>query len=90
MERKVFKSILFNRQIQPDNFDYWKILYAEVLSRLKVLNDLKCPCTFCFREKVHLNNLIDLMIKDGHIPENPKPANFNGTGDCGRRLGPAA
>lgn len=87
---KTFKSRLFNKTITAEGTDYWYFLYAEVLFRLKELEDLKCPCGFCFSEKIKLNHLLDLMIKDNHIPENPKPSNFTGKGNCGRRLGPVA
>lgn len=85
---KTFKSRLFNKTITCGSTDYWYFLYAEVLFRLKALEDLKCPCGFCFQEKIKLNHIIDSMINDGHIKENQKPNNFTHVGDCGRRLGP--
>jgi hypothetical protein len=90
MDRKAFKSKLFNKKIETDNVNYWEFLYAEILFRLKMLNDLNCNCSFCFREKVNLKNTLERMEKDNHIKDNPKPNNFTGYGDCGRKLGPVA
>jgi hypothetical protein len=90
MNRKAFRTKLFKRTVNPDNSDYWQLLYAEVLYRLKELEDLKCPCSFCFKDRVYLKNSLDRMVNEGYIPENKKPDNFTGKGDCGRRMGPAA
>jgi hypothetical protein len=90
MQRKVFKSRLFKKKIKPEDLDYWYFLYAEVLYRLKQLNDLKCPCSFCFSEKLQLEHLIQKMEGNHHIPPNPKANRFIGKGDCGRKLGPVA
>lgn len=68
----------------------WSFLYAEVLSRFKELDALKCNCTNCFADKVNLKHLISRLITDGHIEKNKEPINFTGIGDCGRRLPPRA
>jgi hypothetical protein len=90
MQRKEFKSRLFKKVIKIDDLDYWYYLYAESLYRLKQLDDLKCPCGFCFTEKVRLEHLIQKMAEENHIPTNPKANKLSGKGDCGRRLGPVA
>jgi len=90
MDRKEFKSRLFKKKIKADNKDFWVFLYAEVLYRLKQLDDLKCPCSHCFSEKLKLEQLIQLMEEDQHIQSNPKANKITCKGDCGRRLGPVA
>jgi hypothetical protein len=93
IERKTFKSRLFQRTIKPDNLDYWMYLYAEALYRLKQLEDLNCPCGSCFGDKIKTKHLLEKMENDEHIPQNKRPINFTGKGDCGRRpddLPPAA
>jgi hypothetical protein len=88
MERKTFKSRLFQRTIKPDNLDYWMYLYAEALYRLKQLEDLNCPCGSCFGDIVKTKHLLEKIVTDGYVPENKRPTNFTGIGDCGRRLPP--
>ena len=90
MKRKTFHSRLFKKKIQANEKDYWFFLHAEVLYRLKQLNDLKCSCSFCFSEKLSLEHLIRHIEEEGHIPPNPKANKLTGKGDCGRRLGPVA
>lgn len=90
MQRKQFKSRLFKKIIKIDDLDYWSYLYAESLYRLKQLDDFKCPCGFCFSEKVRLEYLIRQMEEENHIPANLKANKLSGRGDCGRRLGPVA
>jgi hypothetical protein len=90
MQRKDFKSRLFRKNIKSDDFDYWFYLCAESLYRLKQLDDLKCPCGFCFSEKIRLEHLIEKMEDENHIAANPKVNKLSGKGDCGRRLGPVA
>jgi len=84
MEIKPFKSRLFNRSIPANDKDYWIYLYADIIFRLKQLEELNCPCGTCFDDKRHFNFIIKEMIKANHIKENPKPINFTGKGDCGR------
>jgi hypothetical protein len=90
MQRKDFKSRLLKRKIKKEEMDYWSFLYAESLYRLKELDDLKCPCDFCWTERVRLEHLIHQMEEENHIPSNPKANKLSGKGDCGRRLGPVA
>ena len=82
MEQKTFKSRLFNRKIEIDNPDYWTILYSEILHRLRQLDDLNCFCHHCLDEVKKLNKIIDDMIQEKHIEDNPKPRNFAGQGYC--------
>ena len=86
METKPFKSRLFSKIINPDNSDYWIILYAEILHRLRILEDRFCACHFCTDERDHLNSIIKQMEKDGHIQENPKPRNAAKKGYCNKIL----
>ena len=90
MQRKQFKSRLFKKTIKQDDINYWDYLYAESLFRLKQLEDLNCPCSFCFSEKVKITHLISQMEEENHIQPNPKANKFRGKGDCGRRLDPVA
>jgi hypothetical protein len=90
MERKTFYYRMFKRKIKTYNVDYWTFLYAEILFRLKALEELKCPCRSCFSDKVKLQHLLEQHIEAGHIDKIKSPANFTGVGDCGRRLKPRA
>ena len=73
MKRKTFYSRMFKRRIKTDNVDYWTFLYAEILFRLKALEELKCPCSSCFGDKVKLQHLLEQLMEAGHI--NKIPAN---------------
>jgi len=84
MDKKTFHSRLFKRKITPDNPDFWIFLHAEILHRLKQLEDLNCKCNYCARDKSNLKRILDYAINDGHIEENPKPRNFAGIGYCER------
>ena len=86
MDKKTFKSRLFSKIINPDNPDYWIILYAEILHRLRLLEDQFCDCHFCKDEAAHLNQIIKQMGKDGHITPNPRPRNFANKGYCKKSL----
>jgi hypothetical protein len=90
MERKTFKSRLFQRTIKPDNLDYWMYLYAEALFRIRELEVLNCPCGSCFGDLMKTKHLLEKMEIDEHIPPLKHPLNFTGVGDCGRRLHPRA
>ena len=85
MKKKLFKSRLFNKSILENDKDYWLYLYADILFRLKQLQELNCPCVNCFHDKMKLTHLIRDLINDNHIKENLKPTNFTGKGDCGRK-----
>lgn len=86
MESKEFKSRLFKRKIESDNPDYWNILYAEILFRLREIDDLYCFCEHCQLNTDNLNRIIKALEKDGHIEENHKPRNFAGQGFCSKKL----
>ncbi len=90
MERKTFKSRLFKKTIKPDNLDYWFYLYADVLYRLKLNEELNCTCSHCWAERTKLNHLLFQIEEEGHIPPIQRKNKFSGKGDCGRRLGPIA
>ena len=90
MQRKDFKSRLFKKNIEADDLDYWFYLYADALYRLKLNTELNCPCSECWVEKTKLNNLLDKIEEDGHIPPIKRKSKMTGKGDCGRRLGPVA
>ena len=90
MQRKEFKSRLFKKKIKSDEKDYWFLLYAESLYRIKQLDDLNCTCCYCFSTKLKLEHLIHQIEEDEHIQPNPKANKLTGKGDCGRRLGPVA
>jgi len=90
MQRKDFKSRLFSKKIKSDDLNYWYYLYADALYRLKLNTELNCLCSDCLVEKTKLNNLLDKIEEEGHIPPIPKKNKMTGKGDCGRRLGPVA
>lgn len=87
MDKKDFKSRLFNKKILTDDQDYWKLLLAEVLFRLQEIEQLNCPCNICLTEKIHLKQLINNMVKDFHIMRFRQPG-FTGVGDCERTSEP--
>lgn len=84
MEKKAFISRLFNRKVLETEKDYWAFLYAETLFRINQIDDLNCPCSKCYSDKIRFIHLIETIHWDDHIPPNPKPLNFTGKGDCGR------
>ena len=90
MKRKPFKSKLFNRKINDDNVDYWLLLYADILFRLREIEELKCPCHACFKDRLHLLYLIQRLIEENHLKKTIRTTDGKGVGDCGRRLGPVA
>ncbi len=90
MKRKEFKSRLFKKKIRADDKDFWFFLFAELLYRLKQLDDLKCPCSSCFSEKLRLEQILIQLEEDQHIQSNPKANKLTGKGYCGRGLGPVA
>jgi hypothetical protein len=86
MQRKTFYSRIFKKKINPDNVEYWNFLLAEVLYRLKSLEELNCTCTSCFSDKLKLKHLIDQLIEEGKTDKFKRPTNFTGEGNCGRRI----
>lgn len=84
MQRRTFISRLFRRKINPDDLAYWDFLYAEVLFRIKELEDLNCGCGSCFADKCNLKRLLTDLEEDGKIIRNKRQINFTGKGDCGR------
>ena len=89
MEIKPFKSQLFKQIIKPDNPTYWSYLFAEILFRLKQLDDHKCPCKKCYMDKHNLEWRISEMENDGKIEKNFRPPDDNSVGYCGRAELPA-
>ena len=84
MEMKPFKSRLFNRIIKSDNPSFWPYLYAELMFRLKALDDLKCPCSQCYKDKHNLEWRLAEMENDRKIEKNFRPPDVNTVGYCGR------
>ncbi len=84
MEMKPFKSQLFKRIIKPDNPSFWPYLYAEILYRLKVLEDRKCPCNKCYMDKHNLEYRITEMENDGKVEKNFRPPDDKAVGYFGR------
>jgi hypothetical protein len=58
MSRKVFHSQLFGRLIQPDDKDYWQIVYAEALFRYNQMVKDNCTCFECKRQREKLKDFI--------------------------------
>jgi len=84
MEMKRFKSQLFKQIIKTDNPSFWPYLYAEILFRLKVLEDRKCPCKKCYMDKHDLEWRISEMENEGNIEKNFRPPDDKAVGYCGR------
>jgi hypothetical protein len=59
MSRKVFHSELFGRLIQPDDKDYWTIVYAEALFRYNRMQKDNCACFECKRQREKLADFIE-------------------------------
>ena len=64
---KPFKSRLFRRIVKPDNLAYWDYLYAEILFRIKQIEDLNCPCGSYFADKCNLKRLLADMEEEEKI-----------------------
>lgn len=90
MQRKNFKSRLFNKNIKAHDLAYWSYLYSETLYRLKLNEELNCPCSECWVERTRYNHILDQLEEEGHIPPIKRKNKITGKGDCGRRLGPVA
>lgn len=86
MERKTFYSKLFKRNINQEEADFWQFLYAELLHRLREIDDLYCFCEHCQENTDNLNRIIKDMEKAGVIEENRKPRNFAGKGYCKKKM----
>lgn len=86
MEAKTFYSRLFKRKINPGDQDFWQLLFAELLHRLREIDDLYCFCEHCQINTDNINRIIKDMEGDGHIEENYKPRNFAGQGYCKKKM----
>ena len=58
MPKKQFHSELFGRIIEPNDKDYWQIVYAESLYRYYDLLERNCYCFECKNKIEKLSNYI--------------------------------
>ena len=84
MEIKSFKSQLFKQIIKPDNPSYWSYLYAEILFRLKQLDDHKCPCKKCYMDKHNFEWQLSEIENEGNIEKLFRLEEPGSVGYCGR------
>lgn len=62
MKKKDFHSQLFKRQIQITNPDYWSIVKAETLFRIKELEIKNCSCFKCKQDLEKLNKFLTKLL----------------------------
>lgn len=73
MEKKSFNSQLFRRQINAHEPDYWPIVHAETLYRIKDLEIKKCSCFKCMQDLDRLNEYLNKLMSHPPVPINKKP-----------------
>jgi len=83
MEKKDFKSKLFNKIISKDDPDYWSYLYGETLFRISILDEINCDCIKCYSERSALNRGLRQMHSYPIINDLKGSKNFEYK-NCGR------
>jgi len=68
MEKKAFRSQLFRRQIEVYEPDYWPIVHAETLYRIKDLEIKKCSCFKCMQDLDRLNDYLNKLMSHSQEP----------------------
>jgi hypothetical protein len=63
MKAKVFKSLLFNRNIDPKEKDYWSFVVAEILYRLEDKNVKECCCIEHTAQRNKLKDALEKTMK---------------------------
>jgi hypothetical protein len=76
MEMKTFYFRIFKKRINPDYVEYWNLLLAVLIYRLKSVEELNRTCTSCFTDKFKLQHLLDQMIDEGIIDKLERSKNF--------------
>lgn len=70
MEKKEFQSQLFRRKINVYEQDYWPLVHAETLYRIKDLEIKKCPCFKCMQDLDRLNEYLKKLMSHSQGPIN--------------------
>jgi len=60
MNKKMFDSRLFRKNVIPEDPDYWFKVLAETLYRIDYLKEKNCTCLICQNE---LSTLIEFLPK---------------------------
>ena len=68
MVKKAFHSQLFRRKIEVSEPDYWAIVYAETLYRIKDLEIQNCSCMKCNQDLDKLNDFLTRLRSHSPIP----------------------
>lgn len=58
MQKKVFYSRLFRKNVLPEDNEYWYKVLAETLFRIDYLEEKKCSCMECSKELTELNEFL--------------------------------
>jgi len=67
MQKKVFYSRLFRKNILPEDSEYWYKVLAETLFRIDYLEEKNCNCMECNRQLKELEEFLPKIKK--HITE---------------------
>jgi hypothetical protein len=62
MNKKTFHSQLFKRQVEVTEQDYWPIVKAETLFRIKDLEIRNCSCFKCKQDLEKLNEFLAKLL----------------------------
>ena len=73
MEKKAFQSQLFRRQINIYETDYWPIVHAETLYRIKDLEIKQCSCFKCCQDLDRLNEYLKRLMSHSQLPIKKEP-----------------
>jgi len=68
MKKKAFYSQLFRRDISVNDKDYWSVVYAETLYRIKELEVKNCSCMDCNQDLDKLNNYLNVLRTHSQTP----------------------
>jgi hypothetical protein len=73
MRKKEFQSQLFRRKINVYELDYWPIVHAETLYRIKDLEIKKCSCFKCIQDLDRLNEYLKRLMSHSQTPIKKEP-----------------
>jgi hypothetical protein len=63
MQKKVFYSRLFRKNVLQEDPEYWYKVLAETLFRIDYLEEKKCRCIECTRELSELEEFLPKIKK---------------------------
>jgi len=70
MEKKEFQSQLFRRKINIYEPDYWPLVHAETLYRIKDLVIKQCSCFKCCQDLEKYKDFLTRLRSASVLPQN--------------------